>query len=116
MKKQNLQSQPPKINSELNAFIEGANVDNLTSLNSTKSNNQVVNHRSINLQEIEIFPWEEERVRADLNRHFNLRLSEPVLLKLQYIQKKTNKSMHKFCLEHLIPAIEAEINVIKNWQ
>lgn len=116
MKKQNLHSRPPKIIKDLEAFINGAEVKNSKSLDSPNSN-QILNDKSnkIFIQEAETFPWEEPQVREDVKKTFTLRLSEPDLLKLQFIQKKTNKSMHKFCLEHLIPAIEAEINKLKTW-
>lgn len=117
MKKQNLQSRPPKINSALEAFIDGAENKKLKVVNSIESKSSVVQKVSSKtvVPEIEIFPWEENRVRLDIKRGFSLRLSEPDILKLQFIQKKTHKSMNKFCLEHLIPAIEAEINRLKTW-
>lgn len=56
-----------------------------------------------------VYPWEAPYVREDVKKLFSLRLSEPDMLKLQYINKKTGKSMHQFCLEAVLPAIEAEI-------
>lgn len=58
----------------------------------------------------EVLPWEAPYVREDVKKLFSLRLSEPEMLKLQFITKKTGKSMHQFCLEAVLPAIEAEID------
>ena len=57
----------------------------------------------------EIYPWEAPYVRSDVKKLFSLRLSEPEMLKLQYINKKTGKSMHQFCLDAVLPAIEKAI-------
>ncbi len=117
MKRQNLQSRPPKISNDLEAFINGAESKKLelvSSINSNGTVNQNVSSEFI-VEEVERFPWDEPNVRIDVKKPFALRFSEPDMLKLQYIQKKTNKSMHKFCLEHLVPAIEAEIKRLKNW-
>jgi hypothetical protein len=40
---------------------------------------------------------------------YNLRLPEPYLLKLKYISEHTPASMQKFCIEVLLPAIDAKI-------
>ncbi|NQT24951.1 hypothetical protein HQ585_06335 [candidate division KSB1 bacterium] len=57
----------------------------------------------------EVYPWEAPYVREDVKKLFSLRLSEPDMLKLQFINKKTGKSMHQFIMEAVLPAIEAEI-------
>ena len=57
-----------------------------------------------------IYPWEAPYVREDVRKLFSLRLSEPDMLKLQFINQQTGKSMHQFCLEAVLPAIEAEIH------
>lgn len=117
MKKQSLQSRPPKINNDLEAFIEGAENKSLKLVDSTNFKDPVVHDKAakVIVHESEIFPWEENQVRIDVKKNFTLRLSEPDMLKLQFIQKKTNKSMQKFCLEYLIPAIETEIHRLKDW-
>lgn len=56
------------------------------------------------------FPWEDSRVRDDVAKVYNLRLPEPYLLKLKYIAEHTPDSMHKFCLDALLPAIDAKID------
>jgi hypothetical protein len=48
-------------------------------------------------------------VRPDIVKVYNLRLPEPYLLKLQYIADNTPGSMQKFCLDALLPAIDAQI-------
>ena len=55
------------------------------------------------------YPWEAPGVRDDVIKIYNLRLPEPYLLKLKYISEHTPASMHKFCIEVLLPAIDAKI-------
>jgi len=55
------------------------------------------------------YPWGNEKVRDDLVKTFNIRLSEPDYLKLKYISDHTPESMHTFCLNAIIPAIEKQI-------
>lgn len=57
----------------------------------------------------EPFPWEDPKVREDVLKVYNLRLPEPYILKLKYIAEHTPDSMQKFCLDALLPAIEAKI-------
>ena len=51
-------------------------------------------------------------MRADITKLFNLRLPEPYLLKLRYIAEHTPASMQQFCLDALLPAIDAKIGEI----
>ncbi|BBL77423.1 hypothetical protein MishRS11D_45210 (plasmid) [Methylomagnum ishizawai] len=55
------------------------------------------------------YPWEHPRVRHDVQKVYNLRLPEPYLLKLKFIAGNTPGSMQRFCLDALLPAIDAEI-------
>ena len=55
------------------------------------------------------YPWEAPGVRDDVIKIYNLRLPEPYLLKLKYISEHTPESMQKFCIEVLLPAIDAKI-------
>ena len=57
----------------------------------------------------EPYSWENPRVREDVQKAYNLRLPEPYLLKLKYIAEHTPDSMHKFCLNVLLPAIDERI-------
>jgi len=51
-------------------------------------------------------PWEEPWVREDVNKIFNLRLPEPLALKLDYLSKVRRVSKHRLCLEIITPAVE----------
>ena len=83
--------------SELDAFISSAE---------TKTELKPVNKQTT------IYPWTEKMVRDDVTKVYNLRLSEPYLLKLKYIAEHTPDSMQKFCLNVLQDAIDMKINEI----
>jgi hypothetical protein len=53
------------------------------------------------------YPW--QSARTDVQKLFNLRLPEKHLLMLRFIAERTPDTMQKFCLKHLLPAIEAKI-------
>jgi hypothetical protein len=57
----------------------------------------------------EAYPWQHPRVRDDVQKVYNLRLPEAYLLKLRFIAGNTPGSMQRFCLDALLPAIDAEI-------
>ena len=59
--------------------------------------------------DIKSYPWEDSKVREDVLKLYNLRLPEPYLLKLKYISEHSPFSMQKFCLDTLLPAIDAKI-------
>ncbi|MGK7879645.1 MAG: hypothetical protein AB4060_06040 [Crocosphaera sp.] len=54
-------------------------------------------------------PWEGDMVREDVIKSINLRLSEPYILKLQFLSEKTNKSQQRLIREVLCPALDSEI-------
>ena len=54
-------------------------------------------------------PWTRPEVRADVTKPFNLRLPEPVKLKLDFIRRETRISVHEFIMTSLLPAVDAEI-------
>ena len=54
-------------------------------------------------------PWTRPDVRADVTKPFNLRLPEPVKLKLDFIRRETRISVHEFIMTSLLPAVDAEI-------
>lgn len=54
-------------------------------------------------------PWTRANVRADVTKSFNLRLPEPMKLKLEFIRRETRVSVHEFIMTSLVPAVEAEI-------
>lgn len=61
----------------------------------------------------ELLPWQQPGVRADVAKPFNLRLPEPLKLKLDYIRERTRISVHEFVMEALVPAVEAELERLK---
>lgn len=90
-----LKSRPPaKSKQDLDAFIAGAEV---------KATAKSTQKRK------EVYPWEQPGVREDVPKVYNLRLSEPYLLKLKFIAENTPDSMQKFCLDVLEDAIDAKI-------
>ena len=91
-----LKSRPPgKQKPDLEAFISGAEEKTIAP--------------SVSPQPV-IYPWEEAGIREDVTKVYNLRLSEPYLLKLKYIAEYTPNSMQKFCLNVLEEAIDKEID------
>ena len=56
---------------------------------------------------VEVKPWEAADVRADMKKMFNVRLSEPLFLKLKWLSERGADSMHKIVLE----AIEEKVNI-----
>ena len=55
------------------------------------------------------YSWESSGVREDVTKVYNLRLSEPYLLKLRYIAEHTPDSMQKFCINVLEKEIDKKI-------
>jgi hypothetical protein len=60
----------------------------------------------------DLLPWKRPGVRTDVIKGMGVPLSEPHLLKLQFIAKHTNFSQRKFCQEKLEKAIDREVNAI----
>jgi hypothetical protein len=58
-------------------------------------------------------PWAAPGVRVDVTKAYNLRLPEPLKLKLDFIRQQTRVSVHEFILSSLIPAVEAELERLK---
>ncbi len=92
-----LKSRPPtKKKADLDAFISGAE-EKTTPKPKTQSKRKSK------------FPWEDSGVREDVTKVYNLRLSEPYLLKLKYIAEHTPDSMQKFCLATIEKEIDKKI-------
>jgi len=92
-----LQSRPPtKKTSDLDAFLSGAEEKKSPQIQTPK-------HK-------ETYPWEADGIREDVTKVYNLRLSEPYLLKLKYIAEQTPDSMQKFCKSILEKEIDNKIN------
>jgi hypothetical protein len=85
---------PTKSKPDLDAFIAGAEVK--VAAKSTQKRK-------------EVYPWEQPGIREDVTKVYNLRLSEPYLLKLKFIAENTPDSMQKFCLDVLEDAIDTKI-------
>lgn len=81
---------------DLDAFISGAE-------EKAEPKKEVVKRKSA-------YPWESIGVRVDVKKTYNLRLSEPYLLKLKYIAENTPDSMQKFCMGVLEQEIDNKIN------
>ena len=58
---------------------------------------------------VQQFPWDDPIVRDDVLKIYNVRLPEPYLLKLKYIAERTPGSMHQFCIDVLLPAIDKKV-------
>lgn len=85
---------PGKKNSDIEAFIAGA--EDKTAAD-------------VAVEKTAPHPWEANGIRDDVTKVYNLRLSEPYLLKLKYISAHTPDSMQKFCLNVLQEAINRKI-------
>jgi len=55
------------------------------------------------------YSWESPGVREDVTKVYNLRLTEPYLLKLKYIAEHTPDSMQKFCMDVIEKEIDKKI-------
>ena len=60
-------------------------------------------------QEPEPLPWDAPGVTDEIVKGYNLRLPLPYLLKLRYIAKHTPDSMHRFCLDAVMEAVDKKI-------
>jgi hypothetical protein len=58
-------------------------------------------------------PWNDPKVREDIYKLVSLRLSEPYVLKLQWISEQTKIPQQKFLREWLLPLIDEEIERIQ---
>lgn len=88
-----------QVSASVDEFIGGARQDVLVSYDMIS--NDIIS-----------YPWEDSQIRADVLKLYNLRLPEPYLLKLKYIAEHTPDSMQKFCMDTLLPAIDAKIEAL----
>ena len=96
-----LTSRPPLAGpGSVEEFIGGAG---------TQAPGDKVSTSAVKALQSELYPWEEPNVRQDVTKVFNLRLTEPYLLKLKYLAEHTPDSRQQFCLKVLLPAIDAKI-------
>ncbi len=60
-----------------------------------------------------VLPWDEPGVRADVIKQYNLRLSEPALLKLRYVvEHRLARSINSYILETLLPRLDEDIALL----
>jgi hypothetical protein len=59
-------------------------------------------------------PWTRPGVRPDVTKAFNLRLPEPLKLKLDFIRRETRISVHEFIMTALVPAVDAEVERLQH--
>ena len=77
-------------------------------LSGAESKTNTINRVSKSVVSV-VYPWQEEWVREDVTKVYNLRLPEPYLLKLKYISDHTENSMQAFCLKIVQKAIDDKI-------
>jgi len=56
------------------------------------------------------FPWNSPKLREDVCNIFNLRIPERDFQKLKYLSKKSGDSMHKLCIDSLLPEINRKLD------
>lgn len=100
--KKRLSAQVPQPKSA-NDFIEAAEKPQLVVTSSTSEPSPEKESNSA-------LPWEADHVREDVIKSVNLRLSEPYILKLQFLSEQTNKSQQRIIREFLCPALDEAIN------
>ena len=100
-KKTRLSAQVPQPKSA-NDFIEAAEKSQSVMTSSPPEKNEQKNSDSD-------LPWQADNVREDVIKSVNLRLSEPYLLKLQFLSEQTNKSQQRIIREVLCPALDEAI-------
>ena len=63
----------------------------------------------------EPLPWDDPSVREDVTKVFNLRLPEPLFLKLKWLSENTPKtSMQKVCMDAVSKSVEEEVRKTLN--
>lgn len=93
-----LKSRPPgKTKPDLDDFLSGADEKTEPKKTATTTKRKAK------------YSWEASGVRDDVTKVYNLRLSEPYLLKLKYIAEQTPDSMQKFCINVLEKEIDKKI-------
>jgi hypothetical protein len=55
------------------------------------------------------FPWDDPKVRDDVMKLISLRLSEPYMLKLQWISEQTGKAQQKMLKDLVVPWIDEQV-------
>jgi hypothetical protein len=55
------------------------------------------------------YPWDDPKVREDVMKLVSLRLSEPYILKLQWISEKTGIPQQRLLRDWLLPLIDEKV-------
>jgi hypothetical protein len=118
----NLRTRRPRLDPD--AFIaaaEGEPVSQPTSAAVSRSEAKPSQRRSIRVRGKDdthetVRSWEGPNVRDDVTKAFNLRLPEPLKLKLDFIRKHTRVSIHEFIMTALVPAVDLEIERLERRQ
>jgi hypothetical protein len=108
----NLRSRRPRL--DLDSFIAAAEAPPASRLGPTPAVPPPVAPQGEGRDEL--LTWERPGVRADVTKPFNLRLPEPLKLKLDYIRERTRVSVHEFVMAALVPAVEAELERLRREQ
>ncbi len=58
------------------------------------------------------YPWDD--ANPEVIKTFNLRLPQPLKMKLQYIIERSPKSMHKFIMDEVEKAVKRELKELEN--
>ena len=73
---------------------------------------QFIQQGEIQPEKKTILPWEQEHVRDDVIKIFNMRLPETVYLKLEYLSEQTRRSKHSICFDAIQKVVDEEIKSI----
>ena len=60
------------------------------------------------------YPWEDERVREDVQKVFTVKLPEAYILKIKYISTMTNKSQQKIVREIICNGLDTDIKKLES--
>lgn len=113
MKNLQLSSKPPRYNQNLlldekaKEFVLGAEKNKKMEQEFSDVNNKKDEPHKVKT----LFPWEDNNVRKDVYKTFNLRLPEEYYVKLAYLSQLKKDSKHKVCLDILLPEIDKKLNL-----
>lgn len=70
------------------------------------------NNKENAIVEAKTLPWEDENIRADVQKVFTVKLPEEYILKIKYASDSTNKSQQKIVREIIQQGIDAFLQKI----
>ncbi len=65
--------------------------------------------KSANTKGSNAYPWDDPKVREDVMKLISLRLSEPYMIKLQWISEQTGLAQQKMLKDLVIPWIDEQV-------